>query len=102
MALPNIKIFFAVVLIAVVLTTGIVLLTGTDRTEAAIDMTGTWNVNLRDNSAVKLDNCIDIITQTGSALSVTVLCSLFGSGSLTGSITQGDWRLRRPKWHGRR
>ena len=88
MPLPNIKLLIAFVLIA-----GIALLTGTDRTEAAIDMTGTWNVNLRDNFGNKVDNCTDIITQTGSALSVTVYCSFFGSGSLTGLITKstGDF-----------
>ena len=93
MALPNIKILIAVVLVASVLIAGIAVLTGTDRTEAAIDMTGTWNVNLRDNFGFKLDSCTDIITQTGSTLSVTAYCSLSGSGSLTGLITKatGDF-----------
>jgi len=87
-ALPKIKLLVVLFLIA-----GIALLIEMERTEAAIDMTGTWNVNLRNNSGAKLDNCIDIITQTRSALSVTVSCSSLGSGSLTGTITKstGDF-----------
>ena len=83
MALPHIKLLVAFVLVA-----GIAVFIQMERTEAAIDMTGTWNVSLDNKFDTKIDDCTAKVTQTGTALAVTISCATLGSGSLAGSITK--------------
>ncbi len=65
-----------------------------DRTaEAAIDMTGKWNVSLSGTAGG--DTCSLNIVQTGSSLTADASCVSSGSGPYTGSITKatGDFSL---------
>ncbi len=95
MALSNIKVLIAFVLVTVVAALILIAapLTETEPTDAAIDMTGIWNVNLENKLAVKVDNCTAKITQTGSTLSTRILCPLIGSGINSASLTKatGDF-----------